>query len=112
MIVLGLILIPLYEDTGAAVAAVVGETILMLLLLFALARSDRTLFPSFAFAWRVALPAAVAVVPFFVPLGPIVAAVIATALFAAGIWVTGVLPPEVAHALLGRVTNGQKAPRV
>ncbi len=40
VIALGLILIPLYEDVGAAVAAVVGETILTLLLLLALARSQ------------------------------------------------------------------------
>jgi O-antigen/teichoic acid export membrane protein len=109
VIALGVILISLYADTGAAVAAVIGETILMLLLLRALRRSDRLLFPNFAFAWKVALAGAVASVAFFVPFGPIFAAVFASVLFAAVIWLTGVLPPEIAHALLGRAANGQNA---
>ena len=110
MIALGLILIPLYEDVGAAVAAVVGETILTLLLLLALARSDRKLFPNFAFAWKVALTAGVACVAFIAPVGPVLAAALATVLYAAGVRLTGVLPPEVTHALLGRhVADGQNA---
>lgn len=101
VIALGLILIPLYEEVGAAVAAVVGETILTLLLLLALGRSDRLLFPNFAFAWKVALAAGVASVAFFVPVPSLIAAVIASVLFAGVVWLTGVLPPEVKDALLG-----------
>ena len=101
VIALGLILIPLYEEVGAAVAAVVGETILTLLLLLALGRSDRLLFPNFAFAWKVALAAGVASVAFLVPVPSLIAAVIASVLFAGVVWLTGVLPPEVKDALLG-----------
>ena len=43
VIALGLVLIPAYEEVGAAVAAVVGESILTILLLWALARADRHL---------------------------------------------------------------------
>ena len=60
VIVLGLVLIPRYEEVGAAVAAVVGGRLLAALL-WALARADRRLFPNFGFAWKVASAAAVAV---------------------------------------------------
>lgn len=101
VIVLGLVLIPLYEEIGAAVAAVVGESLLAALLLAALARSDRLLFPNFGFVWKVALASALACAAILVPLPAIAVAVIATVLFAVGVWLTGVLPPEVTEALLG-----------
>src|SRR5207247_11201265 len=95
VIALGLILIPLYEDVGAAVAAVVGETILTLLLLLALARSDRKLFPNFAFAWKVALTAVVACVAFIAPVGPVLAPAIEPVLHPAGGRLPLPLPPEL-----------------
>jgi O-antigen/teichoic acid export membrane protein len=101
VVALGLVLIPPYEEIGAAVAAVIGESTLTLLLLLALARADRRLVPHFGFAWKVALAAAVAAAGFFVPLPPVLGAVLVTALFAAGVWLTGVLPAEVTEALLG-----------
>jgi O-antigen/teichoic acid export membrane protein len=101
VVALGLALIPPYEEIGAAVAAVIGESVLTLLLLRALARADRRLVPHFGFAWKVALVAAVASVGFLVPLPPFLGAVLVTALFAAGVWLTGVLPAEVTEALLG-----------
>jgi len=101
VLALGLVLIPAYEEVGAAVAAVVGETILTLLLLRALARADRVVFPNFVFAWKVALAAGVAALGILVPVPAIVLAVLVTALYCGAVWLTGVLPREVTDALLG-----------
>jgi O-antigen/teichoic acid export membrane protein len=101
VIVLGLVLIPVYEETGAAVAAVLGESLLAALLLAALARSDRLLIPNFGFVWKVAVAAALACAALLVPLPAVAVAVIASALFAVGVWLTGALPREVTDALLG-----------
>ena len=101
VIALGLVLIPAYEEVGAAVAAVVGESILTILLLWALARADRRLFPNFGFAWKVALAAAVAALGFLVPGPAVIGAVLLTVLYGGVVWLTGVLPREVTEALLG-----------
>jgi O-antigen/teichoic acid export membrane protein len=100
VLVLGLVLIPPFDEVGAAIAAVVGEAVLAVMLLFVLARADRTLVPRFGFAWKVGVAAVVAASGFLLPLPPVGAAVLATALFVAGIWLTGALPDEVREAFL------------
>jgi O-antigen/teichoic acid export membrane protein len=102
VIALGLALIPAFEATGAAVAAIVSETVLASLLLVALARADRGLVPSFRFAWKVAFAAALALLVLAVPLPAVVAMVLATVLYCGSIWVTGALPAEIVDAFSRR----------
>ena len=104
VLVLGLGLIPRFEETGAAVAAVLAETALAAMLLVLLARADRSLMPNFGFAWKVAIAAGFAALVFALPLPAAVALAGATIVYAVAVWLTGVLPPEVLDAFVRRRT--------
>ena len=101
----GLLLIPLHEATGAAVAALIAESGLTAVLLFALVRGSPELRPSFRFVWKVALAAVVAGACALIPGVPSApAAALAALAFGIVIWLTGALPSEVVAAIARRRT--------
>jgi O-antigen/teichoic acid export membrane protein len=103
VLVLGLVLIPAYDSTGAAVAAVIAETALAATLLAALIRADGTLRPDFAFLWKPILAGSLMAICIFLPGLPVaVIAVIGAAVYAATILLTRALPTEVTDALRPR----------
>jgi O-antigen/teichoic acid export membrane protein len=102
VIALGVALIPAYEATGAAVAAVLAESVLALLLLWSLHRLRPAVTPSFRFVPRVALAGALATPFLFVPISGVAAAAAAAVVFVAAIYLAGVLPPELIAAFRRR----------
>lgn len=92
---LGLALIPRYGATGAAVAAVIAETALALLVLGFLGRARRSILPAAGLAPRAALAGGVASAAIFLPLPAAAAAALAVAVFFAVAHVVGALPPEL-----------------
>jgi O-antigen/teichoic acid export membrane protein len=95
---LGVVFIEQWGATGAAVSAVIAESVLAvaMLALFSAARAR----PHFGFLWKPALAGALAASTLFIPgLPPGVGAAGATAAFAVAIWVTRAVPDEVLHAL-------------
>jgi O-antigen/teichoic acid export membrane protein len=99
---LGISVIPSFEETGAAVVAVLGETVLAAMLLASLARADRTLVPTFGFAIKVAVAAVLAILVLALPFPSLIEFAVATAVYAVVIWATGVLPSEVLDAFVRR----------
>jgi len=102
VIALGLALIPAYEATGAAVAAVLAESALALLLLWFLRREQPAVVPSFRFVPRVALAGALATLFLFLPISGVAAAAAAAIVFVAAIYLLGALPPELLAAFRRR----------
>jgi O-antigen/teichoic acid export membrane protein len=102
VLALGLILIPPFEETGAAVAAVVAETALAAMLLVALRRADRSLLPSFRFAWKIGFSVALALPILLAPIPAAVQIVVASAIYAAVIWLTRAVPIEIVNAFARR----------
>jgi O-antigen/teichoic acid export membrane protein len=102
VIVLGLALIPTYGATGAAVAAVLAESVLALLLLGFLHRLRPAVMPSFGFVPRVALAGVLATPFLFAPISGVASAVCAAVVFLAVVHVAGVLPPELIAAFRRR----------
>jgi O-antigen/teichoic acid export membrane protein len=99
VIVLGLVLVSAYDATGAAVAAVIAETVLATILFVLLARADRTLRPQLAFLWKPALAGGLMAALLLIPGLPVaVTAVAGTVVFALAIWLTRALPAEVLDA--------------
>ena len=98
VVALGFALIPAYGATGAAVAAVLAESALALLLLFFLRRERPGIVPRFGFAARIALAGAVATPFLFVPMPALAAAAGAAGAFLAAAYVAGALPPELLAA--------------
>ena len=96
---LGLALIPPFGIEGAAVAAVVADTLLALLLLVAIARARRDIVPDLRFAWKVALAAGLAVAAVLLPGSPWIAFVVATVVYWAAVALLRLTPPEVIDAL-------------
>jgi O-antigen/teichoic acid export membrane protein len=103
VLVLGSILIPLAGGKGAAVAAVIAETVLTLLLLGFLYRARRSVTPGFGFAWKVALAIGLAAPLFLAPLGPVPTAVCVTVVYGTAVYLTGAFPREVITALAPRL---------
>ena len=103
VVVVGLLLIPDHGGTGAAVAGVVTETGLCLMLLLLLARTAPAVMPQLGFVWRPGLALAAGIVPLLVPgLGPVLAGALAVAAFVGTALVVRAVPPEVAEALRRR----------
>jgi O-antigen/teichoic acid export membrane protein len=103
VLVLGVVLIPLYDATGAAIAALIAEVGFTFALLIFLLKYDRSLCPNFGFLWKVALPSGLATAWIFVPGLPTLAtAVLATVSYAAGLWLTRLVPREVFDAFAPR----------
>jgi O-antigen/teichoic acid export membrane protein len=103
VLALGLILIPLAGGKGAAVAAVIAETVLTLLLLVFLQRARRSTAPRFGFARKVALATALAAPILAAPLDSVPAALCITIVYSAAIYLTGAFPREVIAALTPRL---------
>jgi O-antigen/teichoic acid export membrane protein len=103
MLGLGLVLIPRYQATGAAVAALVAETGYFLALLVLLVRSDPSMRPSFRFLWKVAVACGLAAAATFVPgLPTLVTAVAATLFYIVGLCMSRAIPREVFDAFTPR----------
>jgi O-antigen/teichoic acid export membrane protein len=98
VVALGLVLIPAYGATGAAVAAVLAESALALLLLWFLRRARPGLVPDFGFVPRVVLAGALAAPLLFVPMPSLVAAAAVVAVFLGVAYVARALPPELLAA--------------
>ncbi len=108
---LGALLIPTSEATGAAIAAVAGESVLAVTALLLLLRARSDLRPELgvpARAIAAAIPAAlVALVP---GLPAIAAALLALAIFVAIAWRAGAVPSELADAMPWRRRDAYASP--
>lgn len=103
VLVVGAVLVHAYDAMGGAVAAVVTEALLALLLLVALARAGSGLAPRLGFVWRPLLAAGAAVLVALLPVSAWVAAPLAAVAFVAAGFAVGAIPAEVVPALRGRM---------
>lgn len=102
LIALGIVLVESSEGTGAAAAAVATESVLALLLLGLLARSNPEAVPRVGLVPRIVAAAAAGAVVALLPLSAWLAAPLAVAAFLAAGFALRAFPPEVAAALRGR----------
>lgn len=103
---LGVALIPAYGALGAAWAAVIGESVLALCLLGALAAAGRDMIPRVRFAGRVLIALMPAIVVALIPgLPRFGAAALSVALFAAAAMAIGAVPGEIVHAFRPRLAR-------
>jgi O-antigen/teichoic acid export membrane protein len=111
VLVLGGILIPAMEAEGAALAAVIGETILAATALALLVRGRPALRPKPDRLARTVLAGVLALAVLLVPgLPAVVAAVLAIVIFAGLAWVLGAVPRELVDALLRRDASYASTP--
>lgn len=102
VVVLGAVLVPAYGAEGGAVAAVVTELGLALLLLILLRRGSHDVAPAMGFVWRPLLAGAAglgATLALHASLNGWVVGAVATVVFAVVALVTQAVPAEVRHAL-------------
>jgi O-antigen/teichoic acid export membrane protein len=100
VVILGLVLIPVSEATGAAVAAVIAETCLALMLFLYLRAARREAVPTLRAAPRVAAAALVAGAVVFIPgISELVAGATAAVLYVAIAFLLRAVPPEVLQAV-------------
>jgi len=102
VLVLGVVLVRAYSGTGGAVAAVVTEGVLAVLLFLFLARADRDVVPRLGFLPRPLAAGVAGALVALLPLSPWVVAPVAAAVFIAVAFAVGAVPPEVMPALRGR----------
>lgn len=102
VIVLGVVLVGAYEGVGGAVAAIVTETLLALVLLFFLNRAGGNVAPRLGFLPRPLAAGAAGALVALVPLSPWLAAPLAAVAFLAVGYAVGAIPPEIVPALRGR----------
>jgi hypothetical protein len=102
VIVLGVVLVGAFEGIGGAVAAVVTETLLAVLLLGFLARAGGDVKPRLGFLPRPLAAGAAAALVALLPLSPWLAAGLAAAVFMGVAFAVGAVPPEVVPALQAR----------
>ena len=100
VVALGLALIPRFDARGAAVAAVIAEAVLAVLVFAFLRRARPAATPSLAFAWRVGVAAAAAAAPLLLGLPPLAAAAAALVLYLAVGAAARAFPRELRDALL------------
>ena len=99
VLVLGLALVPRYDSTGAAVAAVVAEAALAATLLLLLVRADSTLRPEFGFLPKPLLAGSLMAACLLIPGLPVlVIAALGVVVYALTIFVTKALPAEIRDA--------------
>jgi O-antigen/teichoic acid export membrane protein len=104
--VLGLALIPSHEAVGAAVAAVVAETVLAVALLLILSQAGAELRPRFGFVPRVTTALVPAIAVALVPFGPVLLRAIAAGIvFVATAWLAGAVPEELKAPVRGRFSS-------
>jgi O-antigen/teichoic acid export membrane protein len=99
VLVLGVVLVELFEGLGGAIAAVATESLLALLLLAFLARAGGDVVPSLRFLPRPLLAAAAGVLVTLLPLSAWVTAPLAAAVFVAVAFAAGAIPTEVLAAV-------------
>jgi O-antigen/teichoic acid export membrane protein len=102
VVVLGVALIPRSGAEGAAVAAVLAETLLGVVTFILLVRARRDVAPRFGFALRLVPAAAAGALVLLAPLPAVVVAVAAGTAFVAAALVLRAFPPELLPALRGR----------
>ena len=106
VLALGLALIPPYEAVGAAVAAVVAETVLAAALLIILIRVGRDLRPGFGFVPRLAIAVALGVAVALVPVGPLFVRALAAGIVFLGVaWLAGAVPEELKTLVRRKVSS-------
>ncbi len=103
VVVLGLTLIPAYAGRGGAAAGVIAETVLTVVLLAALARSERAVAPRFAFVWRPLAALAAGAVALAIPgVGDVLRSMLVMGAFVVAAATVRAVPYEVLEALLRR----------
>lgn len=102
VLVLGVVLVRAYDGTGGAVAAVVTEGVLAVLLFWFLARADRSVVPRLGFLPRPLAAGVAGALVALLPFSPWVVAPLAAAVFVAVAFAVGAVPPEVLPALRRR----------
>jgi O-antigen/teichoic acid export membrane protein len=108
VLVLGLVLSPLYGGEGAAIAGVVTESILAVLLLLFLIRTASDAAPRLRFAWRPLIALGVGMVPLvWVGLDSWAGGAVSAVAFGIGAIVFGAVPREVVTALARRDPGGR-----
>jgi len=106
VLALGLALIPPFEAVGAAVAAVIAETVLAAALLVILVRFGRDLRPGFGFVPRLSVAVALGVAVALVPVGPLLLRAVAAGLvFAGAAWLVDAVPEELKTLLRRRFSS-------
>jgi O-antigen/teichoic acid export membrane protein len=102
VLALGLTLIPAFDASGAAAAAVAGESVLALSLLVMLVRARPDLRPKLGYVWRLALAASLASAgALALGLAPALAGVTVSAVYVLLALVFQAVPVEVLHAFRG-----------
>jgi O-antigen/teichoic acid export membrane protein len=100
LLALGLALVPAYGAKGAASGAVAAEAVLAVTLFLLLRRADRSVVPSWAFGWRVAVALGVGLAPLLVPgLSRWVAGAVAALVFVLAAFLVRAVPNEIVTAL-------------
>jgi O-antigen/teichoic acid export membrane protein len=102
LLVGGVILVSAIGPEGGATAVVIGEAVLTVALLVALARTDRNAMPSGAFAIRLALSTALGAVVIFLPMNGWLQACVAVIVFSIAAIATKAVPRESIAALTSR----------
>jgi O-antigen/teichoic acid export membrane protein len=102
VLVLGVVLVRAYEGTGGAVAAVVTEGVLAVLVFWFLARADRSALPRLGFLLRPLAAGLAGALVALLPLSPWLVAPLAAAVFVAVAFAVGAVPPEIVPAFRGR----------
>ncbi len=98
----GVVLVSAIGPEGGATAVVIGEAVLTMALLVALARTDRNAMPSGAFAIRLAISTALGAVVIFLPMNGWLQACIAVIVFSIAAIATKAVPRESVAALTSR----------
>ncbi len=97
----GLLLIPLYAATGAAIAALLAEVVLCAALTIILMRDHTRFIPSRRFFLKVLVITALAAAAYLVPdVSKLADALLATAIYALAAWAVRAIPPEVRDMLV------------
>jgi O-antigen/teichoic acid export membrane protein len=102
VLVLGAVLVRAYDGLGGAIAAVVTEGVLAVLLFWFLTRVDRAVVPRLGFLPRPLAAGVAGSLVALLPLSPWIAAPLAAAVFVSVAFAVGAVPPEIVPALRGR----------
>ena len=105
----GFLLVSTFGPTGGALAVVIGEGVLVLTLLVALAYIDRSSLPRAGFLPRLAISALAGGIVLLLPINDWIQALIGAALFSVVAIATGAVPREAVYALLRRPTKAADA---
>ncbi len=102
VLVVGAVLVRMYDGIGGAAAAVSTEAVLAVLIFWFLARADRDVRPRLGFLPRPLVAAAAGALVTLLPLSPWLVAPLAATVFIAVGFAVRAVPPEIVPALRGR----------